>query len=115
MLGRLWERFVTGLPVALLLLGALQLVANQFEPANHGMTEDPCPPPESHASYIARTVLLTIAGRPAETRDWADLCFYQRDNAALLQRAASPFQWWPRQRGVTWRCGSPREPFGAWI
>ena len=90
MLGRLWERFVTGLPVALLLLGALQLVANQFEPANHGMTEDPCPPPESHASYIARTVLLTIAGRPAETRDWADLCFYQRDNAALLQRADRP-------------------------
>ena len=90
MLRRLLGWFVAGLPVALLLLGGLQLVANQIEPRNPGMAEDPCPPPLSRPAYIAQTIVLTIAGRPAETRDWADLCFYQRDNADLRRRGERP-------------------------
>ncbi len=106
MLRRLGGRLVMALPVAFLLLAALQLVANRVEPANRGMEDQPCPPPESHTLYVARTVLLTIAGRPAETRDWADLCFYRRDNAAVVKSGQRPrivflgdsiTQYWARQ------------------
>ena len=84
------DRLLYGVLIALVLLGGMQLLANQVEPPNLGMTETPCPPPEGRTAMIARTAFLTLAGRPNETRDWADLCFYQRDNAVLARSGTRP-------------------------
>ena len=90
MVGRLADRLLYGVLIALVLLGGMQLLANQVEPPNRGMTETPCPPPEGRTATIARTAFLTLAGRPNEMRDWADLCFYQRDNAVLARSGVRP-------------------------
>lgn len=90
MRGRLAERLLYGLLVATILLGGMQLLASQIEPPNRGMSETPCPPPVGRAASIARTVFLTLAGRPEESRDWADLCFYRAENDALIRRNVNP-------------------------
>ncbi|MES2493475.1 MAG: GDSL-type esterase/lipase family protein [Pseudomonadota bacterium] len=86
MIGRLADRLLYGVLFALILLGAVQLLANRVEPLNRGMVERPCPPAEGAMAANARLMFLTLAGRPNETRDWAELCIYQRDNAALMRR-----------------------------
>lgn len=91
MWGRIAGRLLWGLLVALFLLGGLQLAANQVEPANPGLTEQPCPPPVSRARYVARLALLTLAGRGDQLRDWADLCVFQADNTAIAKAGH-----WPR-------------------
>ncbi|MBA3053824.1 MAG: GDSL family lipase [Sphingomonadales bacterium] len=90
LLGRLVTRLLWGLLVALFLLGAMQIVANRVAPRNDGMSADPCPPPEGRLQGMARIGFLTLAGRPQELRDWADLCLYQRDNADLLAHGERP-------------------------
>lgn len=86
----LFGRLLWGLLVGLFLLGVLQLAANRIEPRNDGMRADPCPLPESRLRNMARIAFLTLAGRPQELRDWADLCFYQRENAALMAGGERP-------------------------
>lgn len=90
LLGRLVTRLLWGLLVALFLLGAMQIIAGQVAPRNDGMSADPCPPPEGRIRGMARIAFLTLAGQPAELRDWPDLCIYQRDNADLLARGERP-------------------------
>jgi len=87
---RLADRLVSGLLVALILLGGMQLLADRIQPVNRGMTTAPCPPRESHTATIARMAFLTLAGRPNEVRDWAELCFYQQDNALLARSGRRP-------------------------
>jgi len=87
---RVAGRLLWGLLVALFLLGAIQLAANRLEPANPGLSDTPCPPPEPRLRHIARVGFLTFAGRPTQLRDWADLCVYQADNAAIAARGAWP-------------------------
>lgn len=90
-LGRLLAgRLLWGVPVALFLLGAMQLAANRLEPVNNGLSDNPCPPPEPRALHMARIGFLTLAGRSVLLRDWADLCVYQAENAALLARGQRP-------------------------
>lgn len=84
------NRALWGLLGAVLLLGGLRIAAGWLEPAATGLTEHPCPPPESGFRHVARTALLTLAGRPPALRDWADLCFYQSRNADLIARGARP-------------------------
>jgi len=79
------DRLLYGMLIAVILLGGFQLLANRIEPPNRGMVDAPCPPPEGPLAANARLILLTLAGRPNETRDWAELCLYQRDNAALVR------------------------------
>ncbi len=90
MIGRLGGRLLWGLLVALFLLGAIQVAANRIEPANEGLSDAPCPPPESRIRHVARVALLTLAGRPVLLRDWADLCVYQEENARIAAMGAWP-------------------------
>lgn len=87
---RLADRLLWGILMALFLLGGMQLAANVIEPANPGMANDPCPLPEPRLQGMVRTGFLTLAGRPAELRDWPDLCVHQRDNAALMAAGTRP-------------------------
>ncbi len=87
---RLADRLLWGMLIALFLLGGMQLAANHIEPPNPGMANDPCPAPESRLRGMVRTGFLTLAGRPAELRDWPDLCVHQRDNAALAATGKHP-------------------------
>ena len=91
MAGRLAGRLGWGLLVALLLLAALRLVADRVEPDNRGLGPSPCPPGEPGGLGIARLAFLTLAGRPPGLRDWADLCFYQAQNARITATGR-----WPR-------------------
>ena len=90
MRGRLAERLLYGILFAMILLGGMQLLASQIEPPNRGMSEMPCPPPVGRSARVARTVFLTLAGRPDESRDWADLCFFRTENDALIRRGVQP-------------------------
>lgn len=87
---RLGDRLLYGVLFALILLGGMQLVANQVEPPNRGMSDKPCPPPIALTAHYARTIFLTLAGRPEESRDWADLCFYRDDNDARVRSGTRP-------------------------
>lgn len=90
MAGRIAGRLLWGLLVALFLLGALQLAANRLQPPNDGLSEAPCPPDELRWQHMARIGILTLAGRSILLHDWADLCVYQKANAAIAARGAWP-------------------------
>ena len=86
--------------LALMLAGALVLLAGRsgaFDPtAPEGMLAQPCqpadPPPQGIAAKLQQAFLLRLRGDRDRRllRDWAELCHYRADNAALIAAGTRP-------------------------
>lgn len=70
---------------ALLIIAGLRAAAAMLRPENHGMVENPCPPPEKSALLLmAKATVRILGGDDPRHDEQVNVCSYAADNAAIL-------------------------------